>query len=281
MLARREDKTPCSPAWRKLYQEYGLGRLVDNKMLHWTREDLRQWQSLVNADQPAHELAQAGADRTTVAQHSANEKLTTASVQDQRLFCHAINAPLYLTHGEQAVHPEMEYRAHYKAIDINRYAACLIIENLESYVYCQRFNWPELPETLVLYRGHNKATQALHALLESRKRSLHVVMFPDTDPAGLGIAMSMTAATHIIAPQVRSLDPGGLLRDRFALQLQRRPNLQSQVKDYSDAFQSLVTDILQTGTAVSQEWLCAHKVPLTLIPLRDQLTPPQSGMSGY
>ena len=270
MLTRREEKTRCTAAWRRLHQEYGLGGLIDNKTLHWSREDLKWWRDLIDTDRPAHEAAQAGVDRTAMSKYTANEKLTRASVQDQRLFCHAINAPLYMTSGEQPAHPDIEYRVHYQTIDINRYAACLIIENLESYVYCQRINWPSLPPTLVLYRGHDKSVQALRALLNSRKKSVDVYIFPDTDPAGMGIAMSMAEATHIIAPDVRSLAPGGLLRDRFATQLQRLPNLRSQVRGFSESFQLLVSDILQTGTAVSQEWLCAHEVPLKLIPLRDK-----------
>ena len=269
MLTRREDKTRCTAAWRHLHQEYGLGRLIDNKILHWSRDDLKQWRGLVDADRPAHEAAQAGADRTTISRYTANEKLANASVQDQRLFCHAINAPLYLTSGEQPVHPDIEYRVHHQSIEINHYAACLIIENLESYVYCQRFNWPGLPPTLVLYRGHDKSVQALRTLLNSRVESMDVYIFPDTDPAGISIAISTMEATHIIAPEVRSLDPKGLLRERFAVQLQRLPNLQSQVCGFSESFQSLVNDILQTGTAVSQEWLCAHEVPLKLIPMVD------------
>ncbi len=269
MLGRHEEQTRCTAAWLHLHQEYGLGRLIDNKTLHWSRADLQQWRGLVDAVRPAHEAAQAGVDRTTISRYTANDKLTNASVQDQRLFCHAINAPLYLISGEQPVHRDIEYRVHHQSIDINRYAACLIIENLESYIYCQRFNWPGLPPTLVLYRGHDKSVQALRTLLNSRKESMDVYIFPDTDPAGLGIAMSMAEATHIIAPDVRSLDPKGLLRDRFAVQLQRLPNLMAQVSGFSESFQSLVSDILQTGTAVSQEWLCAHGVSLKLIPMVD------------
>jgi hypothetical protein len=269
MLTRREGNTRCTEAWRRLHQEYGLGCLIDNKMLHWSRDDLKRWRNLIDTDRPAHEAAQAGVDRTAISEYTANEKLTKASVQDQRLFCHAINAPLYLSSGEQPVHPDIEYRVHHQTIDINRYAACLVIENLESYVYCQRFNWPSLPPTLVLYRGHDKSVQALRALLNSRKEAVNVYIFPDTDPAGMGIAMSMPEATHIIAPDVLSLPAKGLLRDRFAAQLQRLPNLRSQVRGFSESFQLLVSDILQTGTAVSQEWLCAHQVPLKLIALRE------------
>ena len=267
MLARREVQTRCTPAWRTLHQEYGLGRLVDNKILHWSRGDLKQWETIVDTDRPAHEAVKAGADRTGVSEYTADDKIAKVSTQDQRLFCHAINAPLYLTCGEQPVHPDIEYRAHYKTIDINRYSACIIIENLESFIYCQRFNWPNLPATLVLYRGHDKSTQALQSLLENRNESVEVYILPDTDPAGLGIAMGTKEASHIIAPDVRSLDPKGLLRKRFALQLQRRPNLQYQASSFSESFKALVTDVLQTGTAVSQEWLCAQQVPLKIIPM--------------
>lgn len=268
MLGRREDKTRFTSAWNKLHQEYGLGHLVDNKTLHWTRSELKQWQALVDASRPAYEAAHAGADRTEVSRYTANEKIARVSVQEQRLFCHAINAPLYLTTGEQPVHPDLEYRVHYQIIDLNRYAACLIIENQEAYIYCQYFKWPELPATLVLYRGHDRSSKTIQALLDMRKESIEVYMFPDTDPAGLGIAMDMKPASHIIVPNVRSLDPRGLLRDRFATQLQRRPNLLSQARYFSDPFLTLVNDVLQTGTAVSQEWLCAHEVALELIPLR-------------
>ena len=83
------------------------------------------------------------------------------------------------------------------------------------------------------------------------------------------IAMSTQEATHIITPNIQDLDPKASVRDRFATQLQRNPNLQSRSAFFSLVFQSLVTDILQTGTAVSQEWLCAHEFPLELINLRD------------
>ncbi len=272
MLSRHEEKTRCTAAWLRLHQEYGLGHRIDNKTLHWSRDDLKLWRGLVDADRPAHHAAQAGADRTTISRYTANEKLTSASVQDNRLFCHAINAPLYLTSGEQPVHRDIEYRVHHQSIDLNRYAGCLIIENLESYVYCQRFNWPELPATLVLYRGHDRATKALKTLLNRRKNSMNVYVFPDTDPAGLAIAMSTAEATHIIAPDIRKLDPKGLLRDRFAVQLLRLPNLQSQVSSLSESFRLLVSDILKTGTAVSQEWLCAHEVPLRIIAINALVT---------
>lgn len=275
MLIRHEDKTRCSPSWLKLHKEYELGRLIDNKHIDWSRDDLKQWQSLVDAARPAQEAAQAGADRTTVARYTANEKLTTVSVQDKRLFCHVINAPLYLRSGEQAVYPDIEYRVDYQSIDLNRYAACLIIENQESFIYCQRFNWPALPATLVLYRGHDKSVHALKALLESSKASMSIYLFPDTDPAGLSIAMStqgnVQRATHIIAPDFHQLDSKeldkGIYRDRFATQLKRYPNLRSQATDFSPSFQLLVANTLETGMAVSQEWLCAHSIPLELIEL--------------
>lgn len=267
MLSRREKSTRCTPAWRTLYEEYGIGNLRDNNTLIWTRDDLKLWQSLIDKDRLAHEKAKIGADRTEVAKYTANEKMATASIRNKRIFCHAINAPLYLDNIEQIVHPGIEYRAPYDIIDINRYNACIIIENQESFIYCQRFIWPKLPATLVLYRGHDKSAQAVQELLKTRSRSLGVYIFPDTDPAGMGIAMSMKDATHIIAPDVRSLDPKGLLRDRFTIQLQKRPDLQAQTVGFSHLFQNLVADIINTGTAVSQEWLCAHRVKLNLIPL--------------
>ena len=269
MLARREYKTSCTKGWRNLYQEFGLGRLVDNDTLHWSREDIKQWQSLVDADLPAYKAVQDGANRTEVSLHTANDKLTKISIQDKRLFCNAINAPLYLTSGEQTVCSDIEYRSHYQTIEIDRYNACLIIENQESFIYCHRFNWPSLPETLVLYRGHNKEAKVFQSLLDRRKGSMGVYIFPDTDPAGLSIAMSTTAATHIITPEVRTLNSKAILRNRFSTQLQKYPNLQSQANSFGQQFQELVSDVLQTGTAVSQEWLCAHRVPLKLVALRD------------
>jgi hypothetical protein len=269
MLARLEDSTRCTSSWLQLHQEYGLGKLIDNKYIAWSRDDLKQWRLLVAETQPAHVAAQFGADRTELAKFTANEKLSKVSIQATRLFCHSINAPLYLTSGEQTVYADVEYRAHYQNIDINRYTACLIIENQESFIYCQRFIWTKMPATLVLYRGHDKSTHALQSLLDSRKKSMDVYLFPDADPAGLNIAMSTQEATHIITPNIQDLDPKASVRDRFATQLQRNPNLQSRSAFFSLAFQSLVTDILHTGTAVSQEWLCAHKFPLELINLHD------------
>jgi hypothetical protein len=274
MLARREDTTLCTMSWRQLHRQYELGNLVDNRQLRWSRNDIRIWQELVESSRAAYEAAEAGADRTSIAEHSVDEKIAKSSVQDGRLFCHAINAPLFLTgsklngtYFEQDLHPDVEYRVHNNMIDIDRYDACIIIENLESFIYCQKFSWPSLPSTLVLYRGHDKASKAVKALLKRRRKSMDVYMFPDTDPAGISIAISTQEATHIMAPNIRGLDPKGILRDRFTLQLSRYPELQTRADGFSEDFQQLVSDLLQTGTAVSQEWLCAHKVPLELIPL--------------
>lgn len=267
MLVRREDTTRCSPSWLKLHQEYGLGRIVDNKNIVWSRDDLKKWQSLIDSARPAHEAVQGGADRTQIAQYTANEKLGNTSIQEKRLFCHAINSPLYLISGEHSVDANIEYRVDYQTIDLDSYSACLIIENQESFIYCHRFKWPILPKTLLLYRGHDKSAHALQSLLDKRKTSMDIYIFPDTDPAGLSIAISMAEATHIISPDINTLSPKASERNRFANQLERYPNLKSQSMGFSQEFQLLVTDVIRTGMAVSQEWLCAHNVQLTLVKL--------------
>ncbi len=269
MLDRRDNKTSCTEAWITLHTEYGLGRL-SGKQISWSHGDLKEWKVIFERNRPAHEAAKNGATRTEVSEHTPNDKLTAAAVQKGRLSCHTINAPLYLKSGAvPAVTCEVEYRVHYQSIDISRYSAFLIIENLESFIRCRNFKWPRMPATLVLYRGHlHHDIEALQRLLDGLARSAKVFVFPDTDPSGLNIAMSLKEATHIIAPNVRCLDPKGMLRDRFALQLQGQPNLQARAAGFSNLFEALVTDVLQTGAAVSQEWLCANKIPLEIIPMK-------------
>lgn len=268
VLKNNSAKTRLTPAWQTLHDSYGIGR-CEGKWLYFTRNDLKSWRQLIIANagfDPSSETLSG--DRTSVANKARNEKWSTQSVQINRIYCTTINSDLVLTQGNVLTLAEVEYRVDYHDINLGHYDALMVIENLEAYIYCQSFNFPDLGKVLVAYRGHDQSVRALLNCLDNKPDNLPVYYFCDPDPAGLGIIMDSPHATHAITPTLEAIKKAASLSDRFAPQLAARTNLRNQTSAYSSAFQAYVNYMINEGVALSQEWLCSANIPLQAIRIK-------------
>ncbi|AQA18982.1 hypothetical protein BST95_12740 [Halioglobus japonicus] len=282
MLDRRDRRTILSSAWLELHNEYGLGKPVGKHMIQWTRDDHKKWREIIAPREMAREAADLGADRTSVAKYTPDEKISKVSVREGRVFCQAIHTNLFLKQGPIEVYPEVEYVVSQDDIDLQKYGAILIVENLEAYIYCHSFVFADLNYlTLVVYRGHDASARAVNALLERTPERMKVIIFPDADPAGVSIAMSTETASHVIVPDLFCLSAEDSVGERFSKQLAKFPDLRDRAKSHSIDFQEYVDHLLNRGYAVSQERLCSRHIRLNTLVLRMGSTSTQCTSSTF
>ncbi|MBA1279486.1 DUF7281 domain-containing protein [Stutzerimonas stutzeri] len=75
----------------------------------------------------------------------------------------------------------------------------VLVENLDSFDQWQEYRIPEtLNDALVLYRGHGGLARGARKLIAQLPESVCLHVFPDFDPAGLVIAVSMSARGLLI-----------------------------------------------------------------------------------
>jgi hypothetical protein len=267
ILKNRSSKVQLTSSWQALYESYGIGR-CEGKWLYFTRSDHKIWRELVIASTDFDPMNDnLTGNRTSIANNARNEKWASQSIQDNRIYCTALNSSLMLNQGELTVLKNVEYRIDYNDIQLGHYEILMVIENLEAYVYCHSFNFQSLGKALIVYRGHDQSARALLNYLDLHAGEIPVYYFCDPDPAGLAIIMDSPHATHAIIPELESLNKSLTLIELFSKQLAARPSLREQSVEYSLDFQRYVNYIINEGFARSQEWLCNKNISLKIISL--------------
>lgn len=272
-LKKRAERVDLTVAWQRLHDDFHIGRCVD-RWLYLRRKDHRELSSLcVQLTGVDPVLGVSAGARTEVAAQAFDEKWGDGAVRDGGILVSALNSDLLLDQGTQAVLPRVEYRVQVDDIQIESYESLVVIENLDAYKNCQSFCWPDIGTALIVYRGHEgPEVRAVMKLLREQAGERPIYAFYDPDPAGLGMVMDLPYVTHAIVPPLDRAIRKRRLQERFNRQLAVRPNLKQQSADFSHAWQSYVGELVDSGIASSQEWLCSARVGLMSICIQGNKT---------
>ena len=82
------------------------------------------------------------------------------------------------------------------------------------------------------------------------------------------MVMDLPGASHAIVPPLDMRIRKRRLQQRFNEQLASRSNLKQQSANFSQAWQLYVEELIDSGIASSQEWLCHAGVELRSIALK-------------
>jgi len=101
----------------------------------------------------------------------------------------------------------------------------VLVENLDSFDRWQEYRIPEaLNDALVLYRGHGGLARGARKLIARLPESVCLHVFPDFDPAGLVIAVSMSAR-GLLVPAIGDKLMEKSHRDHFERQYRQSKHL--------------------------------------------------------
>lgn len=268
-LKKRLERVELSAAWRRIHEEFQIGENA-GRWLNLTRKDRSDLSLLclkLTGVDPL--LGVSGENRVEVAGGAFNEKWGNVAVRDGRIFVSALNSDLVLNQSSQAISPRIEYRVHADNIRLDAYEALVVFENLGAYIHSQSFCWPDLGAVLLIYRGHEGPEErAVLELLKEHAGKKPIYAFFDPDPAGIGMVMDLPGASHAIVPPLDMRIRKRRLQQRFNEQLASRSNLKQQSANFSQAWQLYVEELIDSGIASSQEWLCHAGVELRSIALK-------------
>lgn len=213
------------------------------------------------------------ADRIATSAVIPDEKLADIRPDQNHVWVSSLTAiPLLATATlscETVLIPkELSVRIPQTRIDLQAYAAILVIENLNVFDHWYAALLPAgIGPLLIAYRGHDRTERALKSLLN---RSAHErpeqfrIAFTDIDPAGLHIIYSsLPHTTHWLVPEPsRRRDLCSKSTD-FVKQHMAQHYLSARP---TDGWQAEREWILNEKIAISQESLIAHQIPLILSP---------------
>ena len=266
-IKNQSHEINATSTWLGLVAEFSIGKVSGSKIL-FTRNDYKKWREILisSCGYDPLDIVLSG-NRTEVASVTHHEKWASESELAKQLSVTAINSDIITSKGRCSVIPEVEYRVNKDHLNPRDYEACMVVENLEAFIFIHRFNLPTLGRALVLYRGHDVTTRAVNEFLE-RTQDVPIIGFTDPDPSGLGILNDWSWLNHALVPDVTLLAKAPSLHARFQKQLQARPNIKEEFGAKSLLYQKYANWIVDKGFAGTQEWLCSHYIPLQLLSIR-------------
>lgn len=201
LLRERRQQVPLNDTWRRIHRLLEVGE-VRGRHLHFDPSMLRLLREAAACEAGPDLLAvqPAGNRRETATLGFRDEKQAPQRPDDGFVLVKGrLPAPLpVLTAG-------LSLRVPLAELALSAIGQVLVIENLDSFDQWQDYRAPPgLEDSLVLYRGHAGLARGARRLLAALPTSVPVTVFPDYDPAGLAIALSLPRADALLLP---TLDP--------------------------------------------------------------------------
>ena len=260
LLRKRDSSVSLGPTWQQIHEELEVGERRGNR-LHFSDEMLRILrQAAEHASGADLLIAAPGSTRLEAARQGFIDEKNARQRPDDGyvLVKGTLPAPL------PPLSPELSLRVPLTSLNLAAIAQVLVIENLDSFDDWQHYGAPvELADSLVLYRGHGGLARGARQLLSSLPAATRVIVFPDYDPAGLGIAASLPRADALLLPvlDARLLANGS--REHFARQ--------SRTAAYLDSlalgdWQGVWEEMQQHGLSLKQQHMLALEARLYLLP---------------
>lgn len=196
LLRERLDRVPRSAVWEQIHRAFEIGEPRDRN-LHFNAEQRRllreQCRSAWGFD-PLEGVPQG--NRREVAAEAIDEKIARERPDDRYVLVKGrLPEPL------PPLASDLSLRVPVSGLNPDAIAQVVVIENLDSFDDWYAFRSPaELADALVLYRGHAGLARGTRNLLSILPEHIPVTVFPDWDPAGLLIALTLPRADALLAP---------------------------------------------------------------------------------
>lgn len=258
LLRERLERVALSPTWRRIHAHFEAGEIRD-KSLHFGREQREALRQLAQREWGFDPLEGVpDGTRLEVAAQAIDEKTARQRPDDDFVLVKgALPAPL------PPLSPELSLRVPLTSLDLGAIAQLLVIENLDSFDDWQHYVAPvELTDSLVLYRGHRGLARGAQRLLNSLHASTRVIVFPDYDPAGMKIAVTLPRADALLVPDLGLPLLAKGSRQHFAEQFQEARYLDgAELGGWQPAWDAMKTH----QVSIKQQHMLALDAPLRLV----------------
>lgn len=257
-LAANATRFPASEAWRDLVARFECGRIV-GRFVELTAADRQRLRQLAQAQWGFDPLlGPPDGTRLDVSATARDDKISRQRPLAGHVLAKGSCLGVALPEGWSA-------RLPVAAVDWRTVGAVVVVENPDCFDAWTPGPSLGLPNPLILYRGHDGIATAVKALLSSAPADRPVAVFPDFDPAGLEIALTTPAATHLIAPAI--IDDVQAFHDHrdYAAQVAATAYLDGLAQN---PLQGLWSAMRQKQISCKQQHLIARRIPLRLYPLK-------------
>ncbi|SDW10018.1 hypothetical protein SAMN05421783_101403 [Thiocapsa roseopersicina] len=196
LLRERLEKVPRSAVWEQIHRRFEIGEPRD-RHLSFDAEQRRllreQCRSAWGFD-PLEGVPQG--NRREVASDAIDEKIARERPDDRYVLVKGrLPEPL------PQLASDLSVRVPVSGLNPDAIGQVVVIENLDSFDDWHAFRSPaELADALVLYRGHGGLARGTRNLLSVLPEHVSVTVFPDWDPSGLLIALSLPRADSLLVP---------------------------------------------------------------------------------
>lgn len=138
----------------------------------------------------------------------------------------------------------------------------VLVENLDSFDRWQDYRIPEaLNDALVVYRGHGGLARGARKLIARLPESVCLHVFPDYDPAGLVIAISMSAR-GLLVPELGETLMEKSHGDHFERQYRQSKHLDELELG---GWRSVWHAMRERRLSIKQQHMLAFDAPLQLV----------------
>lgn len=269
-------KVPNNPSWRSLLEELGITPGIERKALLLSASDINVLKQVFENETGRDiRLDLSEMDRMETVNHTPYDKDAGELPFQYRISVTTVNAALHYEDDVSETLANIDYGVDYRKLDVTAYDYLVVVENAVVPRYIKACLSNDMGRFLIIYKGHNDSVKALDRFLETLPDNYPVACFYDADIAGLGMVMNRKpAAKYMLFPcrdflvNVEETKNIKISKDvEFLNQLKQRPEIKKQSESFSEDFQACVSWVHKRGISISQEWLCANKVPLRLIRL--------------
>jgi len=259
LLRARDERVPLNELWRTIERHFEVGA-VQGKWLHFNRAQREALRSQAQREwgfDPLEGIPDGS--RLEVAAAAIDEKIARERPDDNHVLIKG-QLPFPLP----ALHPELSLRVPLSSLDLAAIGQVLVIENLDSFDHWQHYAAPlELTDSLLLYRGHRGLARGTRQLLANLPATTRVIVFPDYDPAGLSIAMTLPRADALLVPQLDAALLAMGSREHFDRQHRNVRHLQAiELGNW----QGVWDEMKELQLSIKQQHMLAFSAVLRVIP---------------
>lgn len=161
-----------------------------------------------------------------------------------------------------AVPMETSLRVPLNTLALAQLRNLVLVENLDSFDRWQDYRIPEaLNDALVVYRGHGGLARGARKLIARLPESVCLHVFPDYDPAGLVIAISMSAR-GLLVPELGETLMEKTHGDHFERQYRQSKHLDELELG---GWRSVWHAMRERRLSIKQQHMLAFDAPLQLV----------------
>lgn len=261
LLREEQDRVRLSGLWRNLHQTFELGEPRAG-YLYFTPEQRRQLRDQARLLWGFDPLGGVpGGNRREAAANAIDEKIAPERPDAGHVLLKGrLPQPL------PVLAPELSLRAPLASLHQDGITQVVVVENLDSFDDWHAFAIPgELADALVLYRGHDGLARGARRLLAALPAEIPITVFPDWDPAGLRIALTLPRAEALLVPELTEDLIAKGSRDHFARQHQASVHLdRADLLGWRDVWLAMKAQ----GVSIKQQHMLALGSRLKSIPHR-------------